>query len=139
MQNCGGPAAIASPSDTGARCFVAAPLVGIGLAPLTDSEVVAVAELAAASRVILLVEGFGAVVPPWRIILCCLARPNRTSVFNRARGNRSRRRQVGVDAYLEGPAGSDEIGNREPMNCIGIRLETVSSASNEIKAETDAM
>ena len=78
MRNCGGPAGIASPPDTGARCCVAAPLIGIGLAPSTDSEV-AVAELAAASRVILLVEVIGAVVSPWRARLCCLARLNRFS------------------------------------------------------------
>ena len=65
MRNCGGPAEIASPPDTGVRCFVAAPLVGIGLAFSTNSEIVAVPELTAASRVILLVVDLGAVIPLW--------------------------------------------------------------------------
>ena len=65
MRNCKGPAEIASPPDTGARCFVAAPLVGIGVAPSTNSEIVAVPELAAASSVIFLVVDLGAVIPLW--------------------------------------------------------------------------
>ena len=152
VRNCGEFAGIASPPDTGASCFSAAPLVGIGLAPSIGFEVVAVVELASASRAILLAEGSGAVVrgglagtsslrarPFRRARLCCFALQNRTCDFSRARGSRRRRRPVGVNAYFEGPAGFDEIGTREPTNSIGIRPETVPSALDEIGAVTDAM
>ena len=152
VRNCGEPAGIASPPDTGSRCFSAALLVGVELAPSTGFEVVAVVELTPASKAILLAEGSGAVVPgglagmsssrarpPRRARLCCLARSNRFFGFSRARGSRRPWRPVGVDAYREGPACSNEIGIRELTDCIGICLETVAGAADKIGEVTNEM